>query len=122
MKLKLKDPGALCVICADPGRCCRAFPLNYIAPTCEKSCREILDRNGLTQFKLITVFEVGLLAAGVGNEKYIHYCDWLDESGQCSEYKRRPEFPCKVFVPGSDPLCIYHGLVEIDPELEKEAV
>jgi Fe-S-cluster containining protein len=45
--------------------------------------------------------------------RYRYGCPLVDHEGRCSCYESRP-FACSDYEPGSDALCSYHGLVNVD--------
>ena len=102
----------LCEICTDPGRCCRAFPLNIDFPlnTHRKDVVAAMRKYKLPFIPLRPIsFEDWKYGDVPNSERWLYTCPEVTRNGRCRIYKKRPH-PCKVYEPGYDSSCtMYNG-------------
>ena len=102
----------LCAVCPIPGHCCKKFPiwgqgeLQFAKDTWKEEATDFMQSKGLPFLPLEVRRESSLDKVNV-----LFWCPKLTAEGKCSIYSTRPN-TCRIFVPGSDPLCCFGRIVE----------
>jgi Fe-S-cluster containining protein len=109
---------ALCSLCPEPGHCCKKFALSLGGYSKREDwvgqARQELRDRGLP-FQPLTIQRDYAVedqnSPDFRSERVTlyFYCPKLSKDGRCTIYPFRPDV-CRVFVPASDTLCVFHGL------------
>lgn len=93
-----------CETCSRPGECCKNFVLspNFPEPDWQSASRSLLDRNGLTYFRIEEAVRSEL--TNRGHVAIRCSCLLLGDDGRCRDYENRPVV-CRLYRPLSDNLC-----------------
>ncbi len=96
-KTEYTEPRVECRRC---GGCCRTFVLSVGDARPLEAYEMVRDQGE----RLEMFFPVGMNREG----RLLWSCRWRGTDGLCLDYKNRPD-TCRIFIPGSDPLCVQHA-------------
>lgn len=95
----------LCETCRKPGSCCKNFALvsRFTKDNWKSEAESLLATHKIDYFKPVRVRPNPTTQNPDAVSVYFD-CERLGLDGRCTNYNERPE-TCRVFEPGSDPLC-----------------